>query len=62
VLFRLPAFELIGISPDGARFLVAAAQGPAPSEDLAVVLNWPAQLTRSRLDAAPALRRETLVD
>ena len=47
-LFRLPAFELIGISPDGSRFLAAVAAGPAPPDDVAVVLNWPAQVPASR--------------
>jgi hypothetical protein len=42
-LFRLPAFELVGISRDAARFLVANAAGPQPSHDIAVVLNWPGQ-------------------
>jgi hypothetical protein len=44
-LFRLPPFELLGLSPDGSRFLVAIADGPPPPRDIAVILNWPAQLT-----------------
>lgn len=56
VLFRLPAFELIGISPDGSRFLAAIAEAPSPSDGVAVILNWPAQLSRAQPDATPAFR------
>ena len=43
-IVRLPAFELVGISPDATRFLVAAAADPSASRGIGVVLNWPAQL------------------
>jgi eukaryotic-like serine/threonine-protein kinase len=43
-LFRLPAFELVGISRDARRFLLAVAESAAPSRGIDVVLNWPGQL------------------
>jgi serine/threonine protein kinase len=43
-LFRLPAFELVGISRDASRFLLAVAQSDAPPRGIDVVLNWPGQL------------------
>ena len=43
-IFRLPAFELVGVSRDASRFLVAAATVPPPSRNIGVVFNWPAQL------------------
>jgi hypothetical protein len=43
-LFRLPAFELVGISRDARRYLLAVAEGDPPSRGIDVVLNWPGQL------------------